>query len=46
MLIIETRSKPLRKWSMLMFWALLLTGIGLWGPLLTMHYRTKPTEKK
>ena len=44
MLIIEARGKPLRKWSILMFWASLLTAS--WGALLTMHYRTKPTVKK
>jgi hypothetical protein len=44
MLIIETRSKPLRNWSRLMFWAFLLTGS--FGLLLTMHYRPMPRDKK
>jgi hypothetical protein len=44
MLIVETGSKPLRKWSWLMFWAFLLTGS--FGLLLTMHFRTMPKEKK
>jgi len=44
MLIIETRSKPLRKWSKLMFLAFLVTAS--WGALFTMHFRTKPKSGK
>jgi hypothetical protein len=44
MFIIETRSKPPRKWSKLMFVLFLVTG--MFGPLLTMHMRVKPKEKK
>jgi hypothetical protein len=44
MFIIETHSKPLRKWSKLMFVLFLVTG--MFGPLLTMHMRVKPKEKK
>jgi len=43
-LLIETNSKPLRNWSKLMFALFLVTG--MFGPLLTMHMRVKPKEKK
>jgi hypothetical protein len=43
MLIVTTRSKSLRKWTWLMFWAFLLTAS--WGLLLTMHWRTTPKER-
>src|SRR5215467_12008855 len=41
MFILETRSKPLRKWSKLMFVFFLLAP----GALLTMHMYVKPNEK-
>ena len=44
MFIIETNSKPLRNWSKLMFVLFLVTG--MFGPLLTMHMRIKPRQKK
>jgi hypothetical protein len=44
MFIIETNSKPLRKWSKLMFVLFLVTGT--FGPLLTMHMRVKPRQTK
>jgi heme/copper-type cytochrome/quinol oxidase subunit 3 len=46
MFIIETNSKPLRKWSKLMFVLFLVTGVGMFGPLFTMHLRVMPKEKK
>jgi heme/copper-type cytochrome/quinol oxidase subunit 3 len=46
MFIIETNSKPLRKWSKLMFVLFLITHIGMFGGLLTMHMYVKPKEKK
>jgi hypothetical protein len=40
MFIIETRSKPVRKWSKLMFVSFLVTGFG------PMHMRVTPSQKK
>jgi hypothetical protein len=46
MFIIETHSKPLRKWSKLMFVLFLITHVGMFGGLLTMHMYVKPSQKK
>jgi len=42
MFIIETNSKPLRKWGKLMFVLFLVTHVGMFGGLLTMHMYVKP----
>jgi heme/copper-type cytochrome/quinol oxidase subunit 3 len=46
MFIIETNSKPLRKWSKLMFVLFLITHVGSFGGLLTMHMYVKPRQTK
>jgi hypothetical protein len=46
MFIIETNSKPLRNWSKLMFVLFLVTHVGLFGGLLTMHVYVKPRQTK
>jgi hypothetical protein len=46
MFIIETNNKALRKWGKLMFALFLVTHVGSFGGLLTMHMYVKPRQMK